>query len=102
MYHCVPSSISPIAAISTPPRIRIRNSKITGNNAVAGTEAASWTSGCIIRANRGLNPIATPTGTVHNAPIINARFTRKNVIPALRKSCMYSESGNRANSPTAR
>src|SRR5215469_14867355 len=72
MYHCVPSSISAMAASSTPPRKRINTSRSTGNNAVAGIDAANCTSGCISRAKRGLKPMATPTGTVQSAPIISA------------------------------
>ena len=35
----------------SPPRNRIRNSKITGNSAVAGIEAAICASGCAMRAS---------------------------------------------------
>ena len=82
MYHCVPISISSTEPTFRPPPRLISAISTTGNSAVAGTEAAICASGCAMRERRGLNPIATPTGMVHNEPRISAVHTRRNVAPA--------------------
>ncbi len=69
MYHCVPSSIRTMEPMPNPPPSRTRPSSTTGNSAVAGTEAAICASGCATLANRGLKPMATPTGMVHSDAI---------------------------------
>ena len=71
-----------MAAKPMPPPARKRMSSTTGNNAVAGTEAAICASGCTTEAMRGRRPTATPTGTVHNNPIASAAITRAKVAPA--------------------
>jgi len=86
MYHCVPRSIRSMAAISRPPRRRSKKRRIIGKRAVAGMEAAICTSGCAMRAKRGFEPMATPTGMVQSAPRMSAVLTRRKVSVALSRS----------------
>ena len=60
----------------------IKNKIRKGKNAVAGTEAATCTSGCNTNAARLLLPINTPTGIVHIKDIANAANTRSVVANA--------------------
>ena len=75
----VPNIIKATEPICKPPPKLIRASNKTGNKAVAGTEAAIWTSGCKNCAMRGLRPIATPTGTVQRRERIKAVMTLRAV-----------------------
>ena len=67
----------------SPPPTLINPSKTTGNNAVAGTEAATCARGCAILAKRGWRPIATPAGIAHAEAMTKAAVTRRKVAPAL-------------------
>src|SRR5580698_6021224 len=82
MYHCVPSSISTTAPTLNPPPTRTKSSSTTGNNAVAGTDAAICASGCAMRASLRLKPIATPAGMVQSDAMSSATMTRTKVAPA--------------------
>ena len=57
-------------------------SRITGNSAVAGTDAAICASGCAMRARRGWKPMATPAGIAHAEAMISETATRRKVATA--------------------
>src|SRR6185437_7806276 len=78
-YHCVPSTISAIAAMLSPPGGESNMSSRTENSAVAGIDAITCTTGCSLRDHLGLIPTATPNGTVHAVAIISAARVRPNV-----------------------
>src|SRR6202046_2444733 len=81
-YHCVPSSSNRIDPTPSPPPARISSSKIIGNNAVAGTDAATCTIGCATADSLGFSPIITPTGIVHKPARNKVNATRSSVAPA--------------------
>ena len=89
MYHCVPSNMRIQNQCHAAACTLIVKSQ-TGNNAVAGTDAAICANGWATRANRGLKPICTPTGMVHAAPMNSATFTLKNVAASSMTSCATS------------
>src|SRR5579871_1569103 len=82
MYHCVPSISSTMEPTPNPPPTRISATRIIGNNAVAGTEAAICASGWASAASRGRSPMYTPTGTVQQAARTSTNSTRRNVAAA--------------------
>src|ERR1700678_3365143 len=81
-YHWVPSRSKRIEPTPNPPPTRISNSKIIGNNAVAGTDAATCTMGCAIADSFGFSPIITPAGIVHKPARNKVNATRSSVAPA--------------------
>ena len=82
MYHWVPSSISAMEPMPSPPPILTSAMSRTGKSAVAGTEAAICASGWAMRARRGMKPMATPTGMVQSAARSSEALTRRKVAPA--------------------
>src|SRR6202522_3750233 len=89
-YHCVLSNSKIIEPTPKPPPTRINSSKMMGNNAVAGTDAATCTMGWAIAESLGFSPIITPTGIVHKPARNKVKATRSSVAPAPQKMLLSS------------
>lgn len=98
-HHWVPSSISSTAAAFSPWVTSTSTMRNTGNNAVAGIDAAIWTTGCNTLARRALVPMSTPAGSVQVRAMTMAAMTRNNVAPVPTPMPRQLSGGTRSNRP---